>query len=52
MQLKHSTWRVGIAHEYLEYGEKYMMFSREMVSAVVGCVWHYRVAGAKRNFEL
>ena len=42
MQLKRSTWRVGIAHEYLEYGEKGMMFSREMVSAVVGCVWQYK----------
>ena len=52
MQLKRSTWRVGIAHEYLESGEKGMMFSREMVSAVVGCVWQYKVKGAMRNFEL
>ena len=42
MQLKRSTWRVGIAHEYLEYGTKAMMFSRETVSAVVGCVWQYK----------
>jgi hypothetical protein len=47
MQFKHSTWRVGIAHEYLEYGEKYMMFSRETVSAVVGCIWHYKIKPAK-----
>lgn len=47
MQFKHSTWRVGIAHEYLEYGMREMMFSRELVSAVLGCVWQYRVAGAK-----
>jgi hypothetical protein len=52
MQLKRSTWRVGITHEYLEYGKKGMMFSREMVSAVVGCVWQYRVKGVMRNFEL
>ena len=52
MQLKRSTWRVGIEHEYLEYGEKGMMFSREMVSAVVGCVWQYKIRPAMRNFEL
>lgn len=43
MQWKHSTWRLGIVHEYVEYGRSEMMFSRESVSAVVGCIWHYRV---------
>jgi hypothetical protein len=52
MQLKRSTWRVGIEHEYLEYGIKSMMFSRETVSAVVGCVWQYKIRPAMRNFEL
>ena len=47
MQLKHSTWRVGVRHEYLEYGNKTMMFSREAVSGVVGCVWQYKLRGAK-----
>lgn len=47
MQFKRSTWRVGIQHEYLEYGERNMLFSREMVSAVIGCVWDYRVSAAK-----
>lgn len=47
MQLKRSTWRVGIAHEYLEYGVIGMMFSREMVSAILGCIWQYRIKGAK-----
>lgn len=45
MQFKHSTWRIGIEHEYLEYGEKKMMFSRETVSAVIGCVWQYKTRG-------
>lgn len=47
MQFHRSTWRVGIAHEYVEYGERGMMFSREQVSAVVGCIWHYRINPAK-----
>ena len=47
MQFKRSTWRVGVEHEYLEYGKKEMMFSREQVSVVVGCMWHYRVNPSK-----
>lgn len=47
MQFHRSTWRVGVAHEYVEYGERGMMFSREQVSAVVGCIWHYRINPAK-----
>ncbi len=47
MQLLHSTWRVGVAHEYLEYGERDMMFSREDVYAVIGCIWHYKIRSAK-----
>lgn len=42
MQLPHSTWRVGIGHEYLEYG-KDIMFSREQVFAVIGTCFRYRV---------
>ena len=49
IQFKRTTWRLGIAHEYLEYGQRDMMFSREAVSAVVGCIWHHRV---KKNFVL
>ena len=47
MQFVRSTWRVGIAHEYLEYGTTEMMFSREMMSAVLGCVWQYKINPAK-----
>lgn len=44
VQLKRSTWRIGIEHEYLEYGTKKMMFSRETVSAIVGCIFWVRGA--------
>jgi hypothetical protein len=43
MQLPHSTWRIGVEHEYVEYGIKGMMFSREQVSLVVGTVFRYRL---------
>jgi hypothetical protein len=44
IQLKRSTWRIGVEHEYLEYGTKKMMFSRETVSAMVGCIFWVRGA--------
>lgn len=47
MQFKHSTWRVGVRHGYLEYGDKNMMFSREEVSGIIGCVWHYKINPSK-----
>ena len=47
MQLKRSTWRVGVAHEYLEYGMSKMMFSQETVSAILGCIWQYKINPAK-----
>jgi len=43
MQFPHSTWRVGLVHEYDEYGQRNMMFSHEQVSAVVGTCFHYRI---------
>jgi len=48
MQFPHSTWRVGIAYDYDEYGEKNMMFSKEQVSLVVGTCFHYRI-NPKKN---
>jgi hypothetical protein len=47
MQFKHSTWRIGATHEYLEYGTEIIMFSREQVSAIIGCIWHYKVKTAE-----
>lgn len=43
MQFPHSTWRVGIAHEYMEYGDKNSMFSREQVALIVGTCFRYRL---------
>ena len=43
MQFPHSTWRVGIRHQYHEYGEKNLWFSREQVEAVVGTCFRYRI---------
>lgn len=42
LQFPHSTWRVGIGHEYLAYG-KDIMFSREQVFATIGTCFRYRV---------
>lgn len=39
----HSTWRVGIRHQYTEYGEKNMWFSREQVELVVGTTFFYQL---------
>lgn len=49
LQFPHSTWRVGLVHEYDEYGEKNMMFSHEQVSMLVGTCFHYRM-NPKKNF--
>ena len=47
MQFKHSTWRVGVAHSYLEYGSRKMRFSNEEVSVIMGCIWNYRTRTQK-----
>jgi hypothetical protein len=39
MQFIRSTWRIGVKHEYIEYGTPNMMFSREQVSAIIGWIW-------------
>jgi len=46
MQFPHFTLRMGIVHEYDEYGENKMYFSHEQVSAVVGTCFRYKT---KRN---
>lgn len=47
MQFAHSTWRVGVAHDYLNYGTKYMHFIHNEVNLVVGCLWNYRMKANK-----
>ena len=39
----HSSWRVGLRHEYLEYGQGAMWFSREQVAVVLGTCFRYGV---------
>ena len=47
MQFKHSTWRVGVMHEYLEYGIKGLWFSREQVAVVVGTCFRFKTDPAR-----
>ena len=49
MQFPHSTWRVGICHDYDEYGQKNMMFSTEQVAMVVGTCFRYKL-NPKKDF--
>lgn len=51
MQFLHSTWRMGVRHEYLEYGQGDMWFSREQVSVVVGTCFRYKLKPNKRLTE-
>lgn len=51
MQFPHSTWRIGLRHEYLEYGQENMWFSREQVSAVLGTCFRYRLKPNKSFVE-
>lgn len=48
MQFLHSTWRLGIRHEYLEYGQDNMWFGREQVSVIVGTCFRYRLKPNER----
>lgn len=48
LQFPHSTWRVGVEHEYLNYGTKNLHFVHNQLSIVIGCRWKYRIqANAK-----
>jgi len=48
LQFPHSTWRVGVEHEYLNYGTKDLHFVHNQLSFVIGCRWKYRIqANAK-----
>lgn len=43
MQFKHSTWRVGAEHEFVNYGTKDLHFMRNQLSIVIGCIWKYKI---------
>lgn len=48
MQFPHSTWRIGAAHDYVNYGNEHMRFIRNQVYLVVGCIWQYRIKANSR----
>lgn len=43
MQFPHSTWRLGVEHQYINYGTSDLRFIRHHVGLVVGCIWQYKV---------
>jgi len=47
-QFVHSTWRLGVEHDYLNYGTENMHFIRNQVNLVVGCIWNYRIKANSR----
>lgn len=47
-QFPHSTWRLGVEHDYLNYGTENMHFIRNQVNLVVGCIWNYRIKANSR----
>jgi len=48
MQFLHSTWRIGVQHEYIAYGTSNIHFSRNQVGLVIGCIWNYRIKANTR----
>lgn len=46
MQFKHSTWRLGVEHEYFNYEHNNLGYQREEVSMVVGTIFNYRLRPA------
>jgi len=49
IHLPHTTWRIGVRHEYLEYGQNSMSFSRELLSGVLGIIWHYTTSNIQSS---
>lgn len=47
LQFPHSTWRVGLEHQFLNYGTRNMSMQRNQIDLVVGCIWHYKIHPAK-----
>lgn len=42
MQFKHSSWRVGVKHEYMKYGVDKRPFRRESISGYIGAIFQYK----------
>lgn len=45
IQLKRSTWRVGVEHEYMHYGSDHQQFKRQYIGVVIGTIFKYRIKG-------
>lgn len=54
MQFPHSTWRVGLQHEYLSYSQSNLSYQREQVGLVIGTIFNYKMQPAAKlnNFDL
>ena len=48
MQFAHSTWRLGVKHDYLNYGSNDIRFRHEYISIVVGTIFNYKIDGKVR----
>lgn len=48
MQFVHSTWRVGVGHDYNNYYTENTQFIRSTVNLIVGCIWNYHIQAGKR----
>jgi len=51
MRFRRSTWRIGVAHDFLRVSVNHLTFSREQVRFVVGTVFDKCVFGGKRRPE-
>lgn len=48
MQFIHSTWRLGVGHDYTNYHSNNQQFIHNSVNLIIGCIWNYRLQGNKR----
>lgn len=44
MQFRHSAWRIGVEHEYINNSMNGLGFQREQVSLIVGTLFNYKTA--------
>lgn len=42
-QFPHSTWRIGVEHEFLHYGTTEMDNIRQQVHLILGCIFRYKI---------
>lgn len=49
MRFQHSTWRIGVEHQYLKYHANELNFSREHLNIIVGYMLNYRSYGGNNK---